>query len=228
LDFLRKRNDDLERRMTGLESHNQESQLANVDARLREAVNEISMAEKVIAKAVSSGNGDDVAQAMRYRDQAMIKAQQLKAYAESSRRDSSKPQQEKMDSLTESHAREFLKDNPWYDVQGRDEESAILLAIDQGLVKDGFNPQSEEYWDELRKRGSRRLPERFKNDAARQPRGGPAIGGGREHAPNSTRKEVYISAERKQALIDAGVWDDAVLRQKYVKRYMEYDRNKNI
>ena len=46
----------------------------------------------------------------------------------------------------------------------------------------------------------------------------------RSHAPTSTRKEVYISPERKQALIEAGVWDDPVLRQKYVKRYAEYDR----
>ena len=37
-------------------------------------------------------------------------------------------------------------------------------------------------------------------------------------------KEVYISPERKEALIEAGVWDDPVLRAKYVKRYSEYDR----
>jgi hypothetical protein len=36
---------------------------------------------------------------------------------------------------------------------------------------------------------------------------------------------VYISPERKQALIDAGVWDNADLRQRYIKRYAEYDRN---
>jgi hypothetical protein len=51
------------------------------------------------------------------------------------------------------------------------------------------------------------------------------VGSGREHAPSSTRKtEVYVSPDRKQALIDAGVWDDPVLRTKYVKRYQEYDR----
>jgi hypothetical protein len=54
------------------------------------------------------------------------------------------------------------------------------------------------------------------------------VGSGREHAPTSTRKEIYISPERKQALMEAGVWDDATLRNKYVKRYAEYDRkNKN-
>jgi hypothetical protein len=51
------------------------------------------------------------------------------------------------------------------------------------------------------------------------------VGSGREHAPTSTRQEVYLSPERKQALVDAGVWDDPVLRMKYAKRYAEYDRN---
>jgi len=129
------------------------------------------------------------------------------------------------------HAQEFLAENKWYDAQGRDEDSAIVLAIDQGLMRDGYNPQSEDYWDELRTRAARRLPERFekaaKGDSAREersPRGGPSISSGREHAPSSTRKEVYISPERKQALVDAGVWDDPQLRQRYVKRYAEYDK----
>jgi len=98
-------------------------------------------------------------------------------------------------------------------------------------VRDGYDPKSEEYWNELRARAARRLPDRFAKAEAkteqkeeRTPRGGPGIGSGREHAPTSTRKEVYVSPERKQALIEAGVWDDPVLRMKYVKRYAEYDK----
>ena len=123
-----------------------------------------------------------------------------------------------------------MDENKWYDPQGRNEDSAIVLAIDQGLVRDGFDPKTEQYWEELRARASRRLPERFQSKQQaeqkeeRTPRGGPGIGSGREHAPTSTRKEVYVSPERKQALIEAGVWDDPVLRMKYVKRYAEYDR----
>jgi hypothetical protein len=124
------------------------------------------------------------------------------------------------------HAQEFLSENKWYDPQGRDEDSAIVLAIDQSMAKDGFNPQTAEYWSELRKRAAKRLPERFGvKEEARAARGGPAVGSGKEYAPATTRKEVYISPERKQALIDAGVWDDPVLRMKYVKRYAEYDRS---
>ena len=104
------------------------------------------------------------------------------------------------------HAQQFIKDNNWYDPQGRDEDSSIVLAIDAALGRDGFDPRSADYWDELKRRAARRLPERFSAAAAanRQPRGGPAVGSGREHAPESTRREVYISPERKQALIEAG------------------------
>jgi hypothetical protein len=99
-----------------------------------------------------------------------------------------------------------------------------VIAIDQSLSKDGYDPKSEEYWSELKRRAARRLPERFKTET-RVARGGPAVGSGREHAPTSTRNEVYISPERKQALIEAGVWDDPILRKKYAARYQEYDRN---
>lgn len=232
LDFLRKRNDDLERRVSAQEQRSHQVDLGSYDQAIASATNEIELAEKVIAKAVEAGNGSDVAQAMRYRDQAMQKAQQLQFAKQQAAQQSPQAQGQQIDDMTMHYAKEFMAENPWYDSQGRDEDSAIVIAIDQALAKDGFNSQTEEYWDELRKRTARRLPEKFKNQRQltreareeRTPRGGPAVGSGREHAPATTRKEIYLSPERKQALIDAGVWDDPVLRMKYAKRYSEYDR----
>ena len=222
LGFLRKRNDELERRMSAQEQRALQGDLNNLDANIQAAMREADLSERVIAKAVEAGNGQDVAQAMRYRDQALAKVQQLNGYKQQvAQRPAQAPA---IDSQTMHHAKAFLTENAWYDPAGRDEDSAIVLAIDQALAKDGFNPQTEEYWGELRKRASRRLPERFSKDD-RVARGGPAVGSGREHAPTSTRKEIYLSPERKQALVDAGVWDDPVLRMKYAKRYAEYDRN---
>ena len=227
LDFLRKRNDDLERRVTAQEQRAHQADLGTYDSQIASAAKEAEMAERVIAKAVEAGNGKDVAQAMRYRDQAMQKVQQLQFAKQQAAQQ--RPSGQQLDDMTMHYAKEFMAENPWYDSQGRDEDSAIVIAIDQALAKDGFNPQSEDYWDELRKRTARRLPEKFKTQRQpareeRTPRGGPAVGSGREHAPASTRKEIYLSPERKQALIDAGVWDDPVLRMKYAKRYSEYDR----
>lgn len=233
LDFLRKRNDDLERRVMAQEVRSHNSELTQFDAHIAQAQSEAEMAERVIAKAVAAGNGEDVTQAMRYRDQALQKAQQLAFAKQQAAQQKPAPRNDNMDDRTMLLAKEFLDENKWYDPQGRDEESAIVLAIDQSMHRDGYKPDTEEYWDELRDRVARRLPERFNKQPAakeeparqaRQTRGGPAIGSGREHAPTSTRNEVYVSPERKQALIDAGVWDDPVLRQKYVKRYSEYDK----
>lgn len=240
LEFLRKRNDDLERRVTAQEQRTQKSDLAAYDAHIKKATDEVQLAERVIAKATAAGNGEDVVQAMRYRDEAMARANQLTAQkkrAEAEAKKQSVQQSNAIDPDVAAHAQQFVKDHAWYDPQGRDEDSAIVLAIDSAMVKDGYDPKSEDYWTELRKRIARRLPEKTNGkpntkpngdgngSERREARGGPAIGGGKEHAPTSTRKEVYISAERKQALMDAGVWDDPVLRAKYVKRYMEYDRN---
>lgn len=231
LDFLRKRNDDLERRFSSLEQRAYQSDLSSYDQQIAAARNEAEMAERVIAKAVEAGNGADVAQALKYRDEAIARVNQLNyAKHQAAQAKPVAPNDGGMDDRVMLHAREFLDENKWYDPQGRNEDSAIVLAIDNALIRDGFDPKTEEYWNELRARAARRLPDRFKSEQKaeqkeeRTPRGGPGIGSGREHAPASTRKEVYVSPERKQALIEAGVWDDPVLRMKYVKRYAEYDR----
>lgn len=232
LDFLRKQNEQLERRMASQEQRTHNNDLSAVDQQIAAAKGEVELAERVIAKAVEAGNGEDVTRAMRYRDEARQKAAELAAYKQRASVQAA-PAQPGIDSRTMTHAQEFLSDNRWYDPQGRDEDSAVVLAIDQALAREGFDPTTEDYWDELRDRAARRIPERFartsKADAdsaaeKRPARGGPAVGSGREHAPTSTRREVYISPERKQALIEAGVWDDPMLRMRYVKRYAEFDR----
>lgn len=224
LDFLRKRNDDLERRVTMQEVRTQQQDLGAVHQTLAEAKREAEMADQVIAKAVAAGNGEDVIKAMRYRDEARAKIANLEPLT---RQRPAEPQRMPgVDPKVVEHAKDFMEDHPWYDTSGRDEDSAIVLAIDQALAREGRDPTTEDYWDELRTRVERRLPDRVKKaEKERSPRGGPSIGSGREHAPTSTRTQVYISPERKQALIDAGVWDDPVLRMKYVKRYAEYDKN---
>jgi hypothetical protein len=223
LNFLRQRNDELERRVMAVETHTKQSNLSNIDRQINEAVYEAESAEHIIAKAVEAGNGEDVTKALRYRDQAVAKAQQLAQFKQQQQYQNQ--QAPGIDKAVQHFASEFMSTNTWYDPQGRDEDSAVVLAIDAKLAEEGFDPRTEEYWDELESRVERRLPEKFnKPKAVRKPTGGPAIGSSREHAPSSTRKEIYISPERKSAMQEAGVWDDPVLRQRYIKRYAEYDR----
>jgi len=223
LDFLRQQNDELEKRLSGIETRTSKSELSAVEKQLSEAVKDIELSDKVIAKAIEAGNGDDATQALRYRDQAISKANQLKSVLDRSKKQ--EPQKPKVDHRVQEYAKEFVSKHSWYDPKAMDEDSAIVSTIDKAVARDGFDPRSPDYWDELEKRVQRRLPERFESQKSeRTNRGGPKLGSGKEHAPSSSRKEVYISPERKKALIDAGVWDDPILRKRYVKQYMEYDR----
>lgn len=224
LDFLRNRNDDLERRLTGIETKNVQSELDGIKHQLQSTVKDIETAEKIIAKAIEAGDGEDVTKAMKYRDAAINKARQLD-YTIKQRSQAPKPAQQQVDPAIMSRAQSFFEDTPWYNPQNPDEDTSIVMAIDQSLTREGKDPKSDEYWAELRKRVKKRLPERFEAEKVeRTQRGGPNIGSGKEYAPSSTKREVYISPERKQALVDAGVWDDPLLRQRYIKQYMKYDQ----
>lgn len=224
LDFLRKRNDDLERRLDTQEQRAYQGDLSAYDQHIAKAQQDAQTAERIIAKAIEAGNGEDVMQAIRYRDQAMQQIQQLSYQKQTAQRPQPKKQQQGVAPEVMHYAKEFIEANPWYNANGQDEDSAIVLAIDQTLTREGFDPRSVEYWEELRNRAAKRLPDRFEKATKRESRRGPSVGSGKEHAPTSTRKEIYISPERKQALIEAGVWDDPQLRARYIKRYAEYDR----
>lgn len=227
LRLLREQNDMLMRRMQALEGNTLMQNEAAIDARFNEAINEARIAEQVIAKAVEAGNGDDVAAAMRLRDEAKLRAAQLETAKQQMAQAKQQMAQPQVDPRVTNYAKEWLDANPWYDPSGRDEDSAITKAIDNSLAAEGWDPRSEAYWHELTRRVAARISDddsgASRRDAAPK-RKAPPIGGGREHAPASTRKEVYVTPERKQAMIDAGVWDDPVARNRYLKAYQEYDK----
>ena len=184
-----------------------------------------------MGQAVEAGNGEDVAKALRIRDEAMKQVQQLQVMKHRQSQTAQEIQQPQgLDPEIASFAQDWVSKNSWYNPNGKSEESKIVLAIDQTLVEEGYNPKSEAYWKELDRRVAIRLPNLkggSDNDegSARQGRKGPPVGSSRDHAPASSRQQVYISPERKQAMIDAGVWEDPVLRQRYLKQYAKWDRD---
>lgn len=230
LAFLRAENEEFKRRLSSVEKQTTQFNINVVDQKLNEALNEAQLAERIMAKAIEQGQGEDVTKALQIRDQALERARQLKAVKEHAEKPAQQAKPQKDPRVT-AYAQEWVQSNDWYDPTGRDEDSAIVKVIDQRLAAEGFNPATEEYWIELDNRVAKRLPHRYGEDTRMEKakpaskRGGPPVGGKREYAAPSTRKEVYISPDRKQALIDAGVWDNPELRQRYIKRYAEYDRN---
>ena len=221
LQQLRNQNNELLRRVQGIEHKNATTEYATIDQQLKATQEEARAAEHIIARAIEAGNGDDVAKAMRIRDNARDKALQLEHVKHNFKNPVSQPaQSQQPQQLATQLAQDWMKTNSWYKPNTGDDRSQKVLEIDQNLANDGYNPNTLEYWRELDKR----VEALDDDNTQRSGRRGPPLGSSREHAPRSTRNEVYVSPERKKAMIDAGVWDDPTARQRYLKQYAKWDK----
>lgn len=214
----------LSQRVAVTETHAAQSNVNTLEQRLAAAQREVEQAEHFIAKATEAGNGDDVVAAMRIRDQAIAAANQLAAarYQYEQARQQA-PQQ--VDPNVANYAKQWMDANPWFDVNGRDRDSAVARAIDAELTREGFDPKQRGYWEELTSRISDAISGGAEAAPAKPRKKGPPTGSTREHAPVSTKKEIYVTPERKQAMIEAGVWDDPVKRQSMLRAYQAYDNS---
>jgi hypothetical protein len=226
LQMLRETVAALSQRVSATESYAANSNSQTLQQQLNDAINEVRQAETIIAKATEAGNGEDVVAAMRIRDAAIAKAQQLNSAREQFEQVRQQVGTPQADPAVLNYSREWMQANPWYDPTGRDRDSALTNAIDNELTSEGYNPATREYWEELTARVADAINGGDDSAAPAQSkprRKGPPTGNTREHAPVSTKKEIYVTPERKAAMIEAGVWDDPVQRQRYLKAYQAYD-----
>jgi hypothetical protein len=228
MQWLIEQNRILQGRLEAVESHAFTAQKGTLEQNYQQASYAVSQAEQALAKAIELGDGARVPELLRQRDQAMAKVYEVNRARQGLE---AAPQQARPQapSMVEMKARQWAADNSWFKADGSDTDSEVVRAIDAALTKEGLDPTSDAYWDELDNRISKYLPHRFAEEEdsgysqSKGGRKGPPVGGGREmSAPGS--KKVYVSAERVQAMKEAGYWDDPVLRQRMLKRYAETDR----
>lgn len=226
LEMLRHQNAELARRVAAVEGHTLHANEQGIDQRLQQTIGEIRQAEAIMARATEAGNGEDVVAAMRIRDEAMSRAQQLQYSKQQMTQAREQQAQPTGDPRVQSYAQEWMAANPWYNPRGGDDDSAVVNAIDAAMTAQGYDPTSRAYWEELTNRVAARVGDDGGETRQSAPRRkAPPQGNTREHAPTSTRKEVYVTPERKAAMIEAGIWDDPVARNRMLKAYQAYDKN---
>jgi ribosomal protein L29 len=232
LDSLRKQVVELQKGQAQLQGASLATGEAQVKARLEEVRKDIATAEAILAEAVKAGNGDDYVTAQRLRDEAkdqerdLIRAEQ--AFTEAKKAPVADPAK-----VTEFGA-QWKAANPWYKPDGSDNASAVVNAIDYAMINEGLNPADRAYWTELTRRvaarvGSADAAPKREDKPDKERRKAPPLGNGREHATESTRQgnRVYVTPERKQAMIDAGLWDDPKERAATLKAYADFDREQS-
>lgn len=220
-----------ERKFAEFEGFNRSNTVADVDRRLEQTQRDIAAAERIHAEAIKAGNGDDAVQALRIRDNILSRQRQLfgikQQFSQQPPIEAPQPAGPSMPEPVQRFAEAWMAENPWYDPRSGDEDSVAVTQIDAQLVREGFDPSTREYWEELTDRASEYFAENDKssaNGSGKTRRKAPPTGGRGSHAPSSTRKnEVRVTPERKAAMQEAGVWDDPELRAKALKAYRDFD-----
>ena len=225
MQWLIDQNRQLQQRLEAVEQHAISAQKGSLDQNYNQALYAVRKAEADLAKAIEIGDGAKVPELLRQRDQAMAQAAEINRV-----KNQFSQQPAPQNNEVAERAQRWAAKNSWFNANGTDPDSLAAKAIDAKLASEGFDPSTKRYWKELDRRLADRLPHRFADEEdssytepQQSGRRSPPVGGSREiSAPGS--KKVFVSAERIEAMKEAGYWDDPVLRQRMLKRYQEADR----
>jgi len=245
LNFLRQRNEQLERRQSEQDARISQGELVLIDNKIAELDANIKEADRIQAMAIEKGDGKSAMEAANISRDLSAGRNQLIGLRQQRANGAAVRAQPAADPAIQMRAKEWAEDHEWYDPNLRNADSRVAKAIEDQLFQEGtYDARGPEYWTELNKRLRKYLPHRFGNGGSvrrddedddreeeseeegereeRRPRGPQVRVGGRQRPLR--KNEVYISAERKEAMIAAGVWNDPVLREKYLKQYQKFDR----
>lgn len=262
LAYLRIRVDQLEQTSGAQEARVLQGEAAALDARITQLQNQLALADEVVAEATTQGVKKDLLEGQRIQREVKEKLDRLKAarsqlqeQVESATEAVQEQPANRIDPAIRAYAQSWLSENEWYDPKAtNDKETQRVKRIDAQILREGFDPREEDYWDELTRRVKKALPHRFDGSedpddedededddednrpARRQvkvngktPKEGKRKSGGptfttRGREVTLKPNQVAISPARKAAMIEAGVWDDPAERQRYLKSFQRYDR----
>jgi len=220
---------EVNQRLAVVERRSSGSEMAQLDNAEKEAVKYYNQFKEIHAQAVEQANGAVAADATEKMLMARQRVEQINNIKRAYQQKQSQPAP--LDPRLVTHAQDWLSKNSWYDPQGNDNDSSIVLALDNRLAKEGWNPTTPEYWQELDARVKKHLPHRIVssynnsqgNRQSQSQMRSPVAGSGRESV-GAKSTGYKLSPERVQAMKDSGVWDDPSERAKMIKYYQTYDR----
>ena len=242
---LRAAQEDLRARLAGQDNRNHASDLARVDDEIRKADNNYAYYRDQIRIATEAGNGAAVAEATDKMLEARVVKERLASLRDAVAKRATPSDNAAVSPTVSRLANEWVKRNSWYnpDPRQQDVDSHILRQLDNS-VSQRFRPDTQEYWDELDALVKKYLPHRAarvtvaRADEQSDPlvtekpstRGKKAVvptpdnsRSARSVGSTKGNKPFVLSKERKNAMVEAGMWDDPKQRNAMIKKYQAYD-----
>jgi thermostable 8-oxoguanine DNA glycosylase len=227
---LKRENAQLLTRLSAVEQRTNAADQVRVDKALEDEMVRLEYAEMEINKATRSGDGDAMIGAQRMLHSARVNVDKL-ANLKRQATEASKQPQQTQDPVVAEMAGKWMRENSWYDPNVGDQDSAIAVAVDKVLLKEGFNPRTEKYWEEFTNRLKKTLPEHYSGDddssegvVRERPRSMNESSGREANSGSSTKATFTLSADRVRALKEAGMYDNVQVRNKMIRRYIDSDR----
>jgi hypothetical protein len=216
---------DLSERLARVDNHQVGNDFAKLDEELSKAVRTAEDAKQFMKSTAEAGDWDGNADATELFYNARRQAEHLHGIKQRVTRQPQQPQQ--VDGRISKHASDWMSRNRWYKHGSDETDSIVTKTVDDNLVKEGYDPRTKEYWEELDDRLAEKLPHRFGGSKKmKTSQGAPNIGGSDKNSvASSGGKGFFLSEARIKAMKEAGSWDDQEARKKMIARYKDFDKN---
>jgi len=222
-------------RLARTESGQTASDMARLDEAIGKAEANLVYAREQRKQALEEGDYDAADQLDDVIYSARADRDRLKAFKSNISRQVSSRQQPMAPQVSEATRRgaaQFMEKNPWYKADGGDQDSSIVNAIDDALAREGWDPNSREYWSELERRTKNYLPHRYEAEARRGTKQKiRATGGGHSGGRRGAGVDVsgFGNTDIERAAVqqwrEAGIWDTPERKKQLISAFRKANQS---
>ena len=191
-------------------SFNEVSKL-NLDASEKQLTDKVTLARNAYMEAFESGEKEKLLQAQEMLNEAQVDLKhlnltkaQMEEVAKQPEPEQAAPVQQPVQQTPDPRAEEWAANNEWF---GKDKILTVsALTIDQELKAEGYDPDDEEFYQEVDRRLAEAFPHKFKSsevpveenqNRVQEATSTPAqvVGSSSRSAPNSSKSKVKLTKE---------------------------------
>ena len=204
-------NEELSSNLKQKESSFNEVSKLNLDASEKQLTDKVTLARNAYMEAFESGEKEKLLQAQEMLNEAQVDLKhlnltkaQMEEVAEQPEPEQAAPVQQPVQQTPDPRAEEWAANNEWF---GKDKILTVsALTIDQELKAEGYDPDDEEFYQEVDRRLAEAFPHKFKSsevpveenqNRVQEDTSVPAqvVGSSSRSAPNSSKSKVKLTKE---------------------------------
>ena len=204
-------NEELSSNLKQRESSFNEVSKLNLDASEKQLTDKVTLARNAYMEAFESGEKEKLLQAQEMLNEAQVDLKhlnltkaQMEEVAEQPEPEQAAPVQQPVQQTPDPRAEEWAANNEWF---GKDKILTVsALTIDQELKAEGYDPDDEEFYQEVDRRLSEAFPHKFKSsevpveenqNRVQEDTSVPAqvVGSSSRSTPNSSKSKIKLTKE---------------------------------